>query len=166
MLTLFILSPHDSADIFIFFFCGKVVSRANVETLGGVSLFFQVVSSHFKPYEAHSSESLRRTNKMILFAVITACLDRTHSYLCIQAQQACNDISSEWTLRQAINKADELQTAAAIIPELLMDRILIVSANTQVTFYMTVEALPYTSSSCFFPTVCQNNMLESAGGWS
>lgn len=70
----------------------------------------------------------------------------------------------QWTLRQAINKADELQTAAAIIPELLMDCILIVSASTPVTFYMTVEALPCTCGSCFFHTVCQNNTVESSGG--
>lgn len=107
---------------------------------------------------------VRRDNKMILFAVIAACHDRTHSCLCIHAQLACHDISQQWTLRQAINKADELQTAAAIIPELLMDCILIVSANTQTTFYTTVEALLYTSSSCFFHSVCQNSMVESGGG--
>lgn len=129
-----------------------------------VSQFVQVVTSHFKPYEAHSSESLRRDNKMILFALITACHDRSHSYLCIQAQLACNDISQQWTLRQAINKADELQTAAAIFPELLMDRILIVSANTWVTFYMTLEASPHTYSGRFFHRVCQNNAAESGGG--
>lgn len=99
---------------------------------------------------------------MILFAVIAACHDRAHSYLCIQAQLACHDISQQWTLRQAINKADELQTAAAIIPELLMDCILIVSANTRATFYMTVEAFAVHFQQLFFPH-CQNNMVES--GW-
>lgn len=71
---------------------------------------------------------------MILLALIIACLDRKHSYLCIQAQPPCNDITSEWTLGRDIKRADELQTTAAIIPELLMDRILIVSANTSLTF--------------------------------
>ena len=97
---------------------------------------------------------------MIPFAVIAACHDRTHSCWCIQAQLACHDISSQWTLRQAINKADELQTAAALIPELLMDCILIVSANTRTTFYATVEARPCTSSSCFFPP-----RLSKQHGW-
>lgn len=101
---------------------------------------------------------------MILFAVISACHNRTHSYLRVQPQLKCNDISQQWTLRQAINKADELQTAAAIIPELLMDCILIVSANTPMTFYMAAEAPLYTSSSCFYHPVCQNSMVESGGG--
>lgn len=78
--------------------------------------------------------SLRRANKATLLAVIAACHDRTHSCSCLRSQLACHDISSQRTLRQAINKADELQTAAAIIQELLMDCIMIVSANTQPTF--------------------------------
>lgn len=93
-----------------------------------------------------------------------ACHNRTHSSVCVQPQLKCNDISQQWTLRQAINKADELQTTAAIIPGLLMDCILIVSANTLVTFYMTAEAPLYTSSSCFYHHLCQNNMVESGGG--
>lgn len=54
-----------------FFFCYHKAdiclgaARPDVETLSGASLFIQVVTSHFKPYEAHSSESLRRANKMI-----------------------------------------------------------------------------------------------------
>lgn len=111
-----------------------------------------------------SSESLKCDNKMILFALITACHDRSHSYLCIQTQLACDDISEQRTLRQAINNTDELQTAAAIIPEPLMDRILIVSANTRLTFYMTLEASLHTYNGCFFHTVCQNNEAESGGG--
>lgn len=96
--------------------------------------------------------------------MMSACHNRTHSSVCVQPQLKCNDISQQWTLRQAINKADELQTTAAIIPELLMDCILIVSANTLVTFYMTAEAPLYTSSSCFNHPVCQNNMVKSRGG--
>lgn len=101
---------------------------------------------------------------MILLAVITACHDRPLSYWCIQAQLACHDISRQWTLRRAINKADELQTAAAITPRALnVLRFDCVSQHS--TFYMTAQATLYASSSCFFQTVCQNNTVESGRRW-
>lgn len=102
---------------------------------------------------------------MILFALITACHDRAHSYLLIEAPMACSDISWQWTLRQTINKADELQTAAAIIPELLMDRIWLYQPTLEWPFTWWLK-LHYTLYRFFSTRSVQTTWLSQAeAGW-
>lgn len=71
---------------------------------------------------------------MILFTVIALCHDTFLLAYSGSTGMSWHPLTAN--IKTAINRADELQTSTAIISRLLMDCILIVSANTWATFDM------------------------------